>query len=111
MTPLTLIITSASAWMIIKVSGHKHRWLTGGYDLKIGHFVKWLASIVVTWWIVFFWGCAFIDIYTLIQAPNLRDIKFATCSPKADCPLGALCLIWGSAILAMSDVHDTRCPH
>ena len=23
--------------MIIKVSGHQHLWLAGGYDLKIGH--------------------------------------------------------------------------
>ena len=29
--------------MLIKVSGHQHRWLAGGYDLEIGHFWKWLA--------------------------------------------------------------------
>ena len=26
------------AQVIIKVSGHHHRWLAGGYDLEIGHF-------------------------------------------------------------------------
>ena len=30
------VITSAQA--IIKVSGHQHRWLAGGYDQEIGHF-------------------------------------------------------------------------
>ena len=29
-----------------KVSGHQYWWLAGGYDLKIGHFKKWLA-----WWL------------------------------------------------------------
>ena len=24
--------------VIIKVKGHQHRWLAGGYDLEIGHF-------------------------------------------------------------------------
>ena len=24
--------------VIIKVSGHQHRWLAGGYDLETGHF-------------------------------------------------------------------------
>ena len=39
-----LLITSADdpslagARVIIKVSGHQHRWLAGGYDLEIGHF-------------------------------------------------------------------------
>ena len=28
----------AGAQAIIKVSGHQHRWLAGGYDLDIGHF-------------------------------------------------------------------------
>ena len=28
----------AGAWAIIKVSGHQHQWLVGGYDLEIGHF-------------------------------------------------------------------------
>ena len=27
-----------AAWAIIKVSGHQHQWLAGGYDLEIGHF-------------------------------------------------------------------------
>ena len=31
---------------IIKVSGHQYRWLAGGYDLEIGHILKWLA-----WWL------------------------------------------------------------
>ena len=34
----TLIITLTGAWAIIKLSGHQHQWLAGGYDLKIGHF-------------------------------------------------------------------------
>ena len=34
------------AWVIIKVSGHQHWWLAGGYDLQIGHFWRWLA-----WWL------------------------------------------------------------
>ena len=28
----------ASNQAIIKVSGHQHQWLAGGYDLEIGHF-------------------------------------------------------------------------
>ena len=31
---LTLAVTQ----VIIKVLGHQHRWLAGGYDLEIGHF-------------------------------------------------------------------------
>ena len=27
-----------SAWVIIKVSGHQHKWLAGGYNLEIGLF-------------------------------------------------------------------------
>ena len=38
LTTFTLIITLAGTWVIIKVSGHQHRWLAGGYDLEIGHF-------------------------------------------------------------------------
>ena len=34
----TLIITKVSVTVIIKVSGHQPRWLTGGNDLEIGHF-------------------------------------------------------------------------
>ena len=26
------------AQVIIKVSGHQHQWLAGGYDMEIGHF-------------------------------------------------------------------------
>ena len=33
--------------------GHQYRWLAGGYDLEIGHFLE-VASMVVTWWIVAF---------------------------------------------------------
>ena len=32
-----LIITLAGTLAIIKVSGHQHRWLAGGYDLEIRH--------------------------------------------------------------------------
>ena len=28
----------AGTWAIIKVSGHQHQWLVGGYDLEIGLF-------------------------------------------------------------------------
>ena len=28
----------AGTQVIIKVSGHQHQWLAGGYDLGIGHF-------------------------------------------------------------------------
>ena len=28
----------AGPGVIIKVSGHQHQWLAGGYDLEIGHF-------------------------------------------------------------------------
>ena len=41
----SLIITLAGVRVIIKVSGHQHRWLAGGYDLE-GHFSRWLA-----WWL------------------------------------------------------------
>ena len=30
--------TLAGAQAIIKVLGHQHWWLAGGYDLEIGHF-------------------------------------------------------------------------
>ena len=34
-----LLITSAGdPSLIIKMSGHQHRWLAGGYDLEVGHF-------------------------------------------------------------------------
>ena len=39
--------------VIIKVSGYQHRWLAGGYDLEIGHFLE-VDSMVVSWWIVAF---------------------------------------------------------
>ena len=39
--------------VIIKVLGHLHWWLEGGYDLEIGHFVE-VASMVITWWITAF---------------------------------------------------------
>ena len=51
--PFILIITLAGARVIIKVSGHQYRWLAGGYDLEIGHFLE-VASMVVTWWIMAF---------------------------------------------------------
>ena len=34
------------AQAMIKVSGHQHWWLAGGYDLEIEHFKRWLA-----WWL------------------------------------------------------------
>ena len=39
----------AGARAIIKVHGHQHQWLAGGYDLEIGHFWE-VDSMVVTWW-------------------------------------------------------------
>ena len=42
--------TCSGTGAIIKVSGHQYRWLAGGYDLEIGHFLE-VASMVVTWWI------------------------------------------------------------
>ena len=33
----------ADARAIIKVKGHPHQWLAGGYDLEIGHFLRWLV--------------------------------------------------------------------
>ena len=36
--PFTLTITRAPVRVIIKVKGHQHWWLAGGYDLEIGHF-------------------------------------------------------------------------
>ena len=34
----------AGARAIIRLPGHRYRWLAGGYDLEIGHFWK-----VLTW--------------------------------------------------------------
>ena len=31
------------------MSGHQYRWLAGGYNLEIGHFLE-VASIVTSWW-------------------------------------------------------------
>ena len=44
----TMLATSklAGAQAIIKVLGYQYQWLAGGYDLEIGHFLKWLA-----WWL------------------------------------------------------------
>ena len=39
--------------MVIKVKGHQHWWLAGGYDLEIGYFLE-VDSMVVSWWIVAF---------------------------------------------------------
>ena len=39
-------ITLADAQAVIKVSGHQHRWLAGGYDLEI--FLE-VDSMVVSW--------------------------------------------------------------
>ena len=68
--PFTLIITLAGAQAIIKVPGHQHQLLAGGYDLEIGHKVD---SMVVSWCIVGFFPrtfdmpkrCVVIWIYTL----------------------------------------------
>ena len=39
----TLIIARVPERVIIKVKGHQHQWLAGGYDLEIGHFLRWIA--------------------------------------------------------------------
>ena len=36
----------AGARAIIKMWGHQHQWLAGGYALEIGHFCKRIA-----WWL------------------------------------------------------------
>ena len=41
--------------VIIKVLGHQHWWLAGGYDLEMTF--SEVASMVVSWWIVFFVQC------------------------------------------------------
>ena len=39
------------------VKGHQCRWLAGGYDLEIGHFLE-ATSMMVTWWrVAFFVQC------------------------------------------------------
>ena len=45
-------VSHASAQVIIKVSGHQHRWLAGGYDLEMG--LIEVDCMVVSWWIVAF---------------------------------------------------------
>ena len=41
---LTLIITLTGTQAIIKVLGHQHQRIAGGYDLEIGQFKRWLAG-------------------------------------------------------------------
>ena len=36
--PDSVIVARVLVRVIIKVKGHHHRWLVGGYDLEIGHF-------------------------------------------------------------------------
>ena len=58
------------AWAIIKVFGHQHRWLAGGYDLEIGHFQKWLAWWLPdgwAWWIVAFWAYYLLTLEDSVQ--------------------------------------------
>ena len=46
----TMLSTSKNvvgAQAIIKVSGHQHWRLAGGYDLEIAHFKSWIA-----WWLL-----------------------------------------------------------
>ena len=33
-----LLTNGAGTRVMIKVPGHQHQWLAGGYDLEIGHF-------------------------------------------------------------------------
>ena len=54
----------ADARVIIKVSGHQYRWLAGGYDLEIGHFLE-VTSMVVTWWASVF-SCS-VHMYLMAQ--------------------------------------------
>ena len=46
----------AVARAMIKLSGHQHRWLAGGYDLEIGLSLE-VDSMVVSWCIVAFLSC------------------------------------------------------
>ena len=32
------VMSTAGAWVIIKVLGHQYQWLAGGYDLEMEHF-------------------------------------------------------------------------
>ena len=48
-----MLITGAGARVIIKVPGHQHQWLAGGYDLEIGHLLE-VDNMVVSFWMVVF---------------------------------------------------------
>ena len=39
----------AGAQAILNMSGHQHWWLTGGYDLEIGHFLDCSESVSMAW--------------------------------------------------------------
>ena len=55
------------------MSGHQHRWLTGGYDLEIGHFFG-VDSMMVSWWMPFFAQCPISDNVNLCRGgPTIQD--------------------------------------
>ena len=59
------VTTMLGARAIIKVSGHQYRWLAGGYDLEIGHFLE-VACMVVTW-------CTWIKAFLCSETSNISD--------------------------------------
>ena len=65
------MISLAGVQTTIKVLGHQHQCLAGGYDLELGNFLK-VASMVVTWWIVAFLHC----VYSFWQVHKIRHFSF-----------------------------------
>ena len=57
------------------MNGHQHRWLAGGYDLEIGHILRW-----ITWWLaVGKWLFCAVFIVALIVARVRTDIYYIVC--------------------------------
>ena len=50
---------------IIKMLGHQHRWLADGYDLEIGHLLKWFALWLPGGW------CFFVQCSSINKCSNL----------------------------------------
>ena len=76
----TLLTTGAddpslgSAWVIIKVSGHQHQWLTLWLGPGNSHILE-VDSIVVTWWIVAFMCCMLPDKFIAFDQDIPLQIK------------------------------------
>ena len=56
---------------IIKVKGHQHQWLAGGYDLEIEQFLE-VASMVVSWSVVAFLPS---ERYICIVSPSMTHLS------------------------------------